>query len=296
MTLQTSGNICIGDLKTEFGSSANCLTSYYRGGGIVPDSSTNSGVPTSGNICLTDFYGAANAIAMNVTPVQAIRYSSAGIGAFVEDVVIESDGDADAVAQIDFVYQLYQPFFYAARGAVKAARAYSTRQVWDSFGTVSTLSNTTYTSAASSFVDPAGNNLTVTPYNGPDYFKIKWTSSTTQSGVGGGTVSAINYATNGGSTRSSLLGGSPGYTNGITNDTWIAHPTTTNNTPQYGITFNSGASVLNFSSTSVTKIVDTTWTVEVWWRKSGFFDTKIFEHKYETRAQATAYTSGGPIP
>ena len=64
MTLQTSGNICIGDLKTEFGSSANCLTSYYAGGGVVPSgaSGTNGAVPTSGNICLTDFYGVSNVI------------------------------------------------------------------------------------------------------------------------------------------------------------------------------------------------------------------------------------------
>lgn len=58
MALQTSGTICISDLKTEFGSTANCLTSYYRGGSIVPNISTNNGIPTSGTICLTDFYGA----------------------------------------------------------------------------------------------------------------------------------------------------------------------------------------------------------------------------------------------
>ncbi len=64
MTLQTSGNICIGDLKTEFSSSANCLTSYYAGGGVVPSgaSGTNGAVPTSGTICLTDFYGVSNVI------------------------------------------------------------------------------------------------------------------------------------------------------------------------------------------------------------------------------------------
>jgi len=60
MALPSSGTICIGDLKTEFSSSANCLTSYYRGGSIVPDVAINSGVPASGTICLTDFYGAAN--------------------------------------------------------------------------------------------------------------------------------------------------------------------------------------------------------------------------------------------
>jgi len=56
MTLQTSGTICISDLIAECGGTG-CLTEYYRGGGLVPDTAENSGVPTSGTICLTDFYG-----------------------------------------------------------------------------------------------------------------------------------------------------------------------------------------------------------------------------------------------
>lgn len=56
MTLQLSGQICITDLITECGGTG-CLTQYYRGGGLVPDTVENAGVPTSGEICLTDFYG-----------------------------------------------------------------------------------------------------------------------------------------------------------------------------------------------------------------------------------------------
>lgn len=56
MTLQTSGTICISDLIAECGGTG-CLTEYYRGGGLVPDTAENSGVPTSGTICITDFYG-----------------------------------------------------------------------------------------------------------------------------------------------------------------------------------------------------------------------------------------------
>jgi len=93
MTLQTSGNICIGDLKTEFSSSANCLTSYYAGGGVVPSgaSGTNGAVPTSGTICLTDFYGVSNVIptvsnVQNYTGTYAASFSailsySGGFGA-----------------------------------------------------------------------------------------------------------------------------------------------------------------------------------------------------------------------
>lgn len=58
MALQTSGQICIDDLKTEFGSTSNCLADYYAGGGIV-NAATAPNVPTSGQICLSDFYGAS---------------------------------------------------------------------------------------------------------------------------------------------------------------------------------------------------------------------------------------------
>jgi hypothetical protein len=58
MTLQSSGTICLDDLAAEFGGTApHCLSEYYRGGGLVPDTATNSGIPTSGTICLDDFYG-----------------------------------------------------------------------------------------------------------------------------------------------------------------------------------------------------------------------------------------------
>jgi len=60
MALQGSGAISIGNLATEFGGGApHSLTEYYRGGGLVPNTSQNNGVPTSGAISLTNFYGAA---------------------------------------------------------------------------------------------------------------------------------------------------------------------------------------------------------------------------------------------
>jgi hypothetical protein len=58
MVLQTSGTICLDDLAAEFGGTApHCLNEYYRGGGLVPDTGTNAGIPASGQICLDDFYG-----------------------------------------------------------------------------------------------------------------------------------------------------------------------------------------------------------------------------------------------
>ena len=58
MALQTSGQITINDIITEFGGSApHGVNEYYRGGSYV--GSGNTGVPTSGEIQLTDFYGAS---------------------------------------------------------------------------------------------------------------------------------------------------------------------------------------------------------------------------------------------
>lgn len=60
MTLPSSGTITLLDLQNEFGGSNPIgLSEYYRGGAYVPNTSTNSGVPTSGTISLSDFYGAA---------------------------------------------------------------------------------------------------------------------------------------------------------------------------------------------------------------------------------------------
>lgn len=60
MAVKSSGTLgLVSDIVAEFGgSSPYALTDYYRGGGLVPDVSQNSSVPTSGTIAITDFYGA----------------------------------------------------------------------------------------------------------------------------------------------------------------------------------------------------------------------------------------------
>ena len=61
MALPSSGTLKISDISGEFGGSTpHSLSEYYRGGSLVPDSSTNSSVPTSGQIKITDFYGASD--------------------------------------------------------------------------------------------------------------------------------------------------------------------------------------------------------------------------------------------
>lgn len=63
MALPTSGPISASMIRDEFGQSNPVpISSYYRGGGIVPDIAANSNVPTSpGTISYSNFYGASNA-------------------------------------------------------------------------------------------------------------------------------------------------------------------------------------------------------------------------------------------
>lgn len=60
--LPSSGTITMADLQTEFGgSNPVAITEYYRGGGLVPDYYSNQGIPTSGQISLSDFHGGSGA-------------------------------------------------------------------------------------------------------------------------------------------------------------------------------------------------------------------------------------------
>lgn len=61
MAIQSSGQIKISDLVTEFGGTApHGLAEYYRGGGLCTNNNTN--VPTSGEIKLSQFYSATGAV------------------------------------------------------------------------------------------------------------------------------------------------------------------------------------------------------------------------------------------
>jgi hypothetical protein len=78
MALQTSGKISLGDIRDEFGGSNPVrLSDYYRGGGIVPDVPSNSGVPTSGTIKITDLYGATSYVPVQFNP-SSINFNGAG--------------------------------------------------------------------------------------------------------------------------------------------------------------------------------------------------------------------------
>ncbi len=60
--------ISLNSLAGEFGGSVpHSLSEYYRGGGLVPNSPSNSAVPTSGAIALGNFYGAQNRVPVSLT-------------------------------------------------------------------------------------------------------------------------------------------------------------------------------------------------------------------------------------
>jgi len=84
MALPGSGTIKLSDIKTEF-SGGNNLTDYYRNGSYVPDYAQNSGVPTSGSISLTDFYGASD-----VAPAQ--NYYPTGNNLNITSSVLSAQG------------------------------------------------------------------------------------------------------------------------------------------------------------------------------------------------------------
>jgi len=66
MAIQSSGAVSLSELATEFGGTApHSMSEYYRDAGLVPGN--NSGVPTSGAISLTDFYGSVAALVLEVS-------------------------------------------------------------------------------------------------------------------------------------------------------------------------------------------------------------------------------------
>lgn len=61
MTLQSSGAISLANIQTEFGgSNPISLSEYYRNGAYV--GSTNTSVPTSGTISMSQFYGTSSVV------------------------------------------------------------------------------------------------------------------------------------------------------------------------------------------------------------------------------------------
>ena len=82
MALPSSGAISLSAIASEFGDSTpNSINEFYRGGSLVPNSSTNSNVPTSGQISFNQFYGAADSVwTTNLTVGQLVGKFNTIIG------------------------------------------------------------------------------------------------------------------------------------------------------------------------------------------------------------------------
>ena len=68
MALPSSGTISISQIASEFSDTApHSMSEFYRGGGKVPNSPTNTSIPTSGQIAVGNFYGAQNRVGLPLT-------------------------------------------------------------------------------------------------------------------------------------------------------------------------------------------------------------------------------------
>lgn len=68
MALPSSGTLSISQIASEFSDTApHSMSEFYRGGGLVPDSPSNTAVPTSGQIAIGNFYGAQNRVGLPLT-------------------------------------------------------------------------------------------------------------------------------------------------------------------------------------------------------------------------------------
>ena len=68
MALQTSGEISLNNLATEFGDSApNSMSEFYSGGSLVANNAVNVNVPSSGAVSLSNYRGSAGTQTRNVS-------------------------------------------------------------------------------------------------------------------------------------------------------------------------------------------------------------------------------------
>lgn len=76
MGVPSSGQVSINNIVSEFGGTEpHQLSEYYRDGGSVPGNNTN--VPTSGEIKLSDFYGAVNSVVVTLSaPANDVELST----------------------------------------------------------------------------------------------------------------------------------------------------------------------------------------------------------------------------
>ena len=116
MPVTSSGLIRLsGDIVAEFGGSApHGLSEYYRGAGIV--GSTNTGVPTSGAVSFSDFYG-SQAIANRDIRVQMSYNAAHGYSAFgITSANSTATPQSYSGSLLFNAFTIYSPVFRAGTG------------------------------------------------------------------------------------------------------------------------------------------------------------------------------------
>ena len=173
MAVTSSAPIDIGDLVTEFGGSApHSLTEYYRGGSLVPNTTANNSVPTSGAISLTDFFGATDT---QTTGDYTITIGGSFIGLGVGVTGFDANGQVGSFGSISTNTIDFSGFDVTIGGVYESQydqlTFYVTSHVdnsgWISMtvgGTVFNRTDASYTQANSSFF-------------GGDYTRWLWSSS-----------------------------------------------------------------------------------------------------------------------
>jgi len=129
MPIPASGAINFSDIRTVFGGGApDGLSEYYKGGGLVTDNATTSGVPTSGAISFSDFRSSSGSSNRNIA--FKMRYdppsSFSGTGLTSSDSVTGTPYSYSGTASSSNPYY-YQPVFRAGTGYLTSLSFYVTQ-------------------------------------------------------------------------------------------------------------------------------------------------------------------------
>ena len=89
MALPASGAISLNDLQTEFGgTNPISLNEYYRVGSLVPNTTPNTGIPTSGAITMNNFYGGIAFYGLQAQTVEVVE----SFGPISASLTVGNDG------------------------------------------------------------------------------------------------------------------------------------------------------------------------------------------------------------
>ena len=183
MTIVSSGAISINSLVGEYGGSApHSMNEYYRGGSLVANHSNNSGVPTSGQIQLDDFYGANNTSPTPTVYNYSMTTGGSGVG---NDIGFSSsNGSLGSNPQSNAFSSGFNPTItrWASNSSIDKSGA---AIISINFETSANLANSGWTSLTipASMTSPNNGNRTLTRtsasyFGGAGYTNARWTWGT----------------------------------------------------------------------------------------------------------------------